>query len=152
MIGPPTSSRRRLERGEITWVGAVLLVAVLAAGYLASMWGPVYLVHLDAKQATRGSINDAVREKDDRLLLDRLCRKLAALGDEDVVDAQGRLSRAPMVDVRPQDVTWERLEGSPPRLHAAFEYVRVVRYPWTDRFSEKTFSVDVTQDIDVPRW
>jgi hypothetical protein len=153
MNGPTSSPRRRRERGEITWVGALLLLLVLGGAYLAYMWGPVYYLHFEVKQATRATINDGVRERDDRVLAATLCSRLAALAHGEELDAQGRVSRVPLVDVRPEDVTWERdTRASPPRLRAAFAYVRAVRYPWTARFAEKTFAVDITQDIDVPRW
>ena len=34
----------------------------------------------------------------------------------------------------------------------AFEYVRVVRYPFLERTEEKVLSVDYTEDIAVTKW
>ena len=153
MIGTPPSSRPRPPRGEITWVGVLLLALLLGGAYFGKMWGPAYLLHMDVKYTTRATINEGVHQRDDQKLVRSLCDKLAALGHEEVVDEQGRVTSHPLVDVRPGAVTWERdAKATPARLHAAFEYVRAVRYPWTDQVAEKTFSVDITQDIDVPRW
>jgi hypothetical protein len=147
---PPSA---RLERGEITWVGVLLLLLVFGGAYLGYMWLPVYMDHYEAKRLVHGQINEAVKKADDRALVEALCQKLAAIGTEEWLAQDGKLRRGPKVDVRPQDVTWERDRAStPPQVHAAFEYVRVVRYPWTDRYAEKTFTVDITQDIAIPRW
>jgi hypothetical protein len=153
MNGSTSASRRRLERGEFTWVGALFLVLLLGAAYLGYAWWPVYWLHYEVKHATRAAINEAVHQRDDRLLVEDLCRKLRQLGQDELVGPDGRTARVPAVDLEPREVTWERdTRAVPPTLRAAFQYVRVVRYPWTDRTVEKTFSVDIVQDIDIPRW
>jgi hypothetical protein len=149
----PSASRRPLERGQITSVTAVLLLGLVAGGYLAVVWAPVYLLHHEVRQTVRGFINKAVHDRNDERLVHDLCQRLQALEQREGEDARGRPAQVPVVDVEPRDVTWERdLEARPPTLHVAFEYVRVVRYPILDRTTEKTMQVDLTGEIDVPVW
>jgi hypothetical protein len=149
----PSASRRPLERGQITWVTAALLLGLVAGGYLAVVWVPVYLVHHEVRQVVHNYINKAVHERNDERLVRDLCQKLQTLDQREGEDARGRPAQVPVVDVEPREVTWERdLEARPPTLHVAFDYVRVVRYPILDRTVEKTMQIDMTGEIDVPKW
>ncbi len=143
--------RLRPPRGQITWVTVVAVLALAAAGYLATVWVPVWFVHYEVKQVVRDFGNQAVKNPQDRELVESMCHKLRTLDTEQVLDDTGRASKVPVVDVRPQDVTWER-GGEPPTLHVAFEYPRTVRYPLLGRSVEKVMAVDVTMDIARPDW
>ena len=148
-----SASRRRLERGQFSWVTFVLLSALVAGVYLGVVWAPVYIVHREVQGVVREYVAKAIHEHDDDLLVADLCRKLASLDESDALDAQGQPVKVPTVDVSPGDVTWERdTTVKPPMLHVAFTYVRVVKYPFLDRTQEKVMSVDVTEDIGVPKW
>lgn len=147
------ASRRSLERGQFSWVTFVLLASLAVGGYLAAVWAPVYIVHYEVKQVVRGHMNMAVKDPDDARLVAAMCRKLAALDQRVETDAQGEPVKVPTVDVSPDDVTWERdASVKPPMLHVAFDYVRVVKYPFLDRVDERVMSVDFTQDIAIPDW
>ena len=147
------ASRRRLERGSISWVTLLLLTTLVVGSYLAVVWVPVYLVHHEVKRVVRNYVNLAVKDRNDEALVVDMCRKLRSLDEVQVVDQDGDLVKAPAVDVTPQDVTWERdTTTTPPTLHVAFEYVRVVRYPFLDRTEEKVLSVDYTDEIGIPQW
>ena len=141
---------RRDERG-VSWVTALLLLCLAAGGYLLWTWGPIYLVHYEVKQVVRDYANKAVRNHDDSGQRDRMTRKLASLEQLDFLDEYGRPARRPAVDVRPEQVVWERTEN-PPTLRIAFEYTRPVRYPLLDRETETTFEVDLTFDMTRPDW
>jgi Flp pilus assembly protein TadG len=153
MTRPSSAWRRRLERGQFSWVTFVLLSALVGGTYLAIVWVPVYVVHHEVKQVVRAFMNRAVKDRNDQRIVAALCQKLATLDTTLEVDASGRTTKVPTVDVSPSDVTWERdTSSSPPMLHVAFEYVRVVRYPLLDLTDERVMSVDFNEDIEIPKW
>jgi hypothetical protein len=146
-----TSSRPLAERGAITWVTLLLLLGLGLGGYLAWMWGPAYLVHFEVKQVVREYGNQAVRNPDDRGLVESMVQRIRSLDRVEVMGEDGKVRKEPAVDLRPQDVTWERLRD-PPSLHVAFEYARLVPFPLLERTAERTFRVDVTMDVSRPDW
>jgi hypothetical protein len=154
LMKPATSaSRRPLERGQFSWVTPVLVLIVAAAGYLGWVWVPLYSTHFEVKQVVRDFMNQAVKNRDDTLLVKRMCEKIQAIEAVEGTDARGKKVSVPAADVEPGDVTWERdADASPPMLHVAFEYKRQVIYPYLDRVDEAVFSIDLTQDIEVPKW
>jgi hypothetical protein len=153
MKGTTSASRRPLERGQFNWVTAVLLTVLLGGAYLALTWAPVYWLHNQVKQATRAAMHEAVHQRDDQKLVIDLCQALGRLEQFEQEDGRGRVVKVPVVEVAPSEVTWERdVAAKPPMLHVAFQYVREVRYPWIDKSVEKTLSVDLIQDIEIPRW
>jgi len=147
------SSRRSLERGEFSWIGALLLLGMVASGYLSYVWVPVYMDHLEAKRIARDFMNQAVHEHSDAVLLDKLCMKLRNIKAKTLAaDGEGTVE-VPAVDLSPDEVTWERdAEAVPPMLHVTFQYSRPVYYPLLERVQESTFTFEHTQDIAVPRW
>ena len=141
------------ERGEVTWVGLLLLVLLLGAGYLAWVWVPVYVVHYEVKQVVRDYMNQAVRDREDAELVVKMTRKIASLAQVDGVDARGAPARVPAVAIEPAQVTWERdAARSPPMLHVAFEYERSVTYPFLETQATKVFTVDLENDLTLPDW
>ncbi len=144
-----TTFRHLDARGAITWVGLVLLLGAALAGYLAWAWAPVYWERFEAEQVVREIGNLAVRRSDDGALVAELTARLAGLGQLSTEGGDGRPQR-PRIDVRPQDVTWERLAG--PTLHVALEYRREVVYPWIEHSVERTMTIDLTMDTSAPRW
>lgn len=153
MTRTSTASRRPSERGQFSWVTLLMLVAFGSAIYLSIVWVPIWVVHYEVKQTVRDYMNRAVKNPNDEWLITNMCARLASLDTTEEVGEDGRKRRLPTVDVRPQDVTWERDTSSqPPMLHVTFEYVRVVKYPWIDRTQEYVQSVDFTEDISVPNW
>lgn len=147
------ASRRRLERGSISWVTLLIVTSLVVGAYLAVVWVPIYLVHHEVKQVVRNYVNLAVKDRNDEALVADMCRKLRSLDDVEGVDETGAPAKVPAVNVWPQDVTWERdTSVRPPTLRVAFEYVRVVRYPFLDRTEEKVLSVDYTDEIGIPQW
>ncbi len=130
---------------------ALLLLCLAAGAYLVWVWGPIYIVHYEVKQVVRDFANQAVKNKADAGLREMMVNKLASLERVDVVDEYGRPGKIPAVNVRPEQVVWERTEN-PPTLHIAFEYTRLVRYPVVDREAETTFEIDQTFDITRPEW
>jgi hypothetical protein len=147
------ASRRRPERGQVSWVSMVLLAILVSAVYLGVVWIPVYLVHYEVKQTVHDYMNRAVKDRDDAKLVKELCQRLAALDEAVEVGEDGRTYRTPTVEVTPDQVTWERdTSASPPMLHVTFEYVRVVKYPWLNREQERVMTVDFTEDIAIPNW
>lgn len=150
---PSAASRRRLERGQFSWVTLVLLVSFLSSIYLAVVWVPIYIVHHGVKQTVRDYMNRAVKNRDDAALVADMCKRIATLEETEEVGEDGRVTRVPAVTVRPDEVTWERdTSAAPPMLHVSFEYVRVVKYPWIDQEREHVLAVDFTQDIAIPNW
>ena len=151
---PSALPRLRLdERGGISWVTLLLLVLLAAGGYLAVVWGPIFIVRYEAKVVTGEIANLAVHERDDARLVKLLCDKLGGLAQVKAPEADGSISEVRAVDVRPEDVTWERdASGTPRTLHVAFDYTTSVYYPIFDRFTEKTFTIDMVRDITPVKW
>jgi hypothetical protein len=153
MIPSASSRLRSSERGETSWVTMVLLASLLAGGYLAVVWGPVYLLRYEAGVVVTEFSNKSIHNKDDEALVQGMCLKLAGLALVKSPAADGTIAMVPAVEVRPEDVTWERnVSVSPPTLHVAFVYTTSVYFPLLDRFTEKTFIVDRAQDIQPARW
>lgn len=146
---PMTRARLLEERGAITWVTLLLVLLAASAGYLAWVWGPVYLVHFEAKQVVRDYANQSIKNPNDEVLVQSMTHKIRSLDTTTVEGADGRPVRVPAIDLQPQDVTWQR-QGD--ELRVAFEYVRSVTYPFLDRTVEKTFQVDMTMDITRADW
>jgi len=148
-----SASRRPLERGQFSWVTLVLVLALTGTVYVGWVWVPIYVLHYEVKQTVRDFMNRAVKNRDDTALLATMCMRIALLDSAVEVGRDGKKTQVPTVDLRPSDVTWERdTSGPSPTLHVAFEYVRVVVYPYLDRTEEKVMAVDFTQDITVPVW
>ncbi len=152
--GRPGAARpARGARGAITWVGTLMLVVLVGGGYLAWVWGPVYVVHYEVKQVVRDFMNQAVHDKEDARLVEKMTRKLASLEQVDGVDALGRPARVPAVVVEPKDVTWDRDDDAqPPTLHVSFDYERTVTYPFLETTASKVMSVDLDNDLSRPDW
>lgn len=148
-----SASRRVAERGEITWVGLVLVLGLAAGVYLGWVWGPVYVVHYEVKQVVREYMNQAVRNPNDGELVDRMVRKLESLAKDDGLDEYGDPALVPAVVVEPGDVSWEReADADPPMLRVRFDYERTVTYPLIGTHGSKVFSVDIEDDLARPDW
>jgi len=145
--------RLPVARGGVSWVTLVLLAAVLGGGYLAWVWIPVYILKFEVTQVVRDYMNQAVKDPNDAALKEKMIHKIRTLQDVQVVGEDGRVHKAPAVDLREQDVLWER-DGSqkPPMLHVAFDWSREVGYPFLDRTVQVIFTVDLTEDISIPDW
>jgi len=142
---------RLLEaRGAITWVGVAMLLAAAAGAYLAWVWVPVYAAHYEVKQIVRQFGNEAIKNPNDALLVEAMIAKIHALQELESAGPDGRPQRRPAIDVRPQDVTWERIE--PSSLHVAFDYDREVVFPLLDRSTGSVMRIDLTMDVSVPNW
>jgi len=153
MSSSPRRSSRRGERGAITWVTALLLAALTAGGYLLVVWTPIWVVHYEVRHVVRDYGNRAVKDPNDRQLVQDLCAKLRSLDTSKALGPEGRVESWPTVEVAPQDVLWERnLSVRPPELRVAFRYRRHVYYPVLERWSEVEMQVDITQDIGLPDW
>jgi len=153
MILPAWPRSQRSERGAINWVTLVLLVSLVSGAYLAVVWGPVYIIRYEVGVVASEFANKAVRNKDDATLVGDLCSRLAGLAQVKTLEPDGTASLGPAIDVRPEDVTWERdPAATPPTIHVAFTYTTSVYYPGLQKFSEKTFTVDRAQDITPVKW
>ena len=153
MIPSNSPRQRSTERGEITWVTLLLMASLLGGGYLAVVWVPVYLVRYQAGMVANEYANKAVHNRDDDALIKEMCRKLAGLAEVKSPEPDGSISLQPAVNLRPEDVRWERDATSVPRmLRLAFTYTASVHYPVLDRFTEKSFTVERTQDIQPVKW
>jgi hypothetical protein len=109
------------------------------------------VLHYEVKQVVRDYGNQAVKNPDDAGLLDAMVKKIRSLQKVEGVDEAGRKVAVPVVDIQPQDVTWER-SAQPPTLHVEFEYPRSLELPWLDRSLERVYRVDLTMDLSRPDW
>lgn len=143
----------RPARGAITWVTALMLVALIGGGYLAWTWVPVYFVNYEVKQVVRDYMHQAIKDPNDAALVEKMVSKLATLDKLHVVNEDGSPGRIPAVQVAAVDVTWERdADATPPTIHVAFQYSRPVPYPLLDRWTETTLVIDLTEDLERPDW
>ena len=118
------------------------------------VWVPVFIVRYEAGMVTAEFANKAVHDHDDDVAgEDSSATGWPSLDQVKSPEPDGSISMVPAVDVRPEDVTWERdATATPPTLHVAFSYTTSVYYPLLDRFTEKTFAVDRVQDIQPVKW
>jgi hypothetical protein len=149
----PTRRSPVLAARGASWVTLLLLLSLAAGAYLAWVWVPLWVVHYEVKQVLADHMNQAVKDKDDAALVQRMCKKLHSLAQVEVPGDDGVPVRVPAVEVAPTDVAWERSEESGrPVLHVAFAYTRVVVYPWIGWTDEKTFEVEGENDLTKPDW
>jgi hypothetical protein len=154
-MAPHTSNHRprRYERGGVSWVTLLLLATLAGSVYLVITWAPVYVVHYEVKQTVRDFMNQAIKNSDDAVLIEKLCEKVRSLDSTTVVFEDGRTEKAPSVNLTPSDVTWERDSSvTPPTLRVAFQYTREVHYPYLEKASEWVGTVDLFKEIGVPDW
>ncbi len=131
----------------------VLLLLVVGGGYLGWIYLPVFWLHTEVKQTVRRFMNEAVKNPNDARLIENMVHKLRTLDTQTVTGEDGKPEEVPTVDVDPKDVTWERdTTSTPPMLHVAFAYTRIVSYPLMGRSTEQTLSVDLTEDLTQPDW
>ena len=154
MIPSAPPRQRSSERGEITWVTLVLILALVTGGYLAVVWAPVYIVRYEAGVLATEYANKAVHNRDDaQLVQDALFPPVHGWTRS---RSRRRTARSPCSRpsiCAPSDVTWVRnTDATPPTIHVAFEYTTSVYFPVLDRFSEKTFAIDRFQDIQPAKW
>jgi hypothetical protein len=143
--------RDRLQRGFASWVTVLLVVGLAAGAYAAVVFGPPAVLHYEVKQVVRDYANRAVKDKDDKKLVRDMVEKIRLLQERDDVDAQGRRVRVPVVDIRPDQVSWERT-AEPPALRVVFEYERTLELPFLDRSLERVYRVDISNDLTIPNW
>lgn len=155
--GRPTGSTPRLaprreERG-LTWIGFLLLVAVVAGAYLAWVWVPVYFENYAVKQTVRDYMNQAIKNHDDARLVANMVAKIRSLSDVEGVDEWGRPALVPAVPLLEGDVSWVRdTTVDPPVLRVSFDYARDVTYPVLERRAVKVFTVSLENTLTVPNW
>ena len=145
------SRGRRRERGAASWVTILMILGIAAGAYAAVVFVPVWVLHYEVKQVVRDYGNQAIKNKDDAALIDAMVHKIRTLEQVDGVDEAGRKARVPVVDIRKQDVTWER-STDPLVLHVEFEYPRVLELPWLDRRIERVYRVNLIMDLKRADW
>ncbi len=129
----------------------LLVLGLAAAAYAAVVFVPPAVLHYEVKQVVRDYGNQAVKNKDDGQLLEGMVQKIRSLDTVQVVDDAGRTTRLPVIDLRKEDITWDRTTD-PPALHVTFEYPRTLELPWADRVLERVYRVDLTMDLTRPDW
>jgi hypothetical protein len=131
-------------------VSVVLLAFLAAAAYLIWTWAPVYSLHYSVLEIVDDYGHRAVKNRNDAELIAGMVEKIHALGQIAVLGASGNEEMRPIVDVRPEDVTWERIP--PDALHVAFDYDRLVELPLLGRRLERVMHIDRTIDISRANW
>ncbi len=141
----------RLQRGFASWVTVLLVLVVAGVAYAAVVFLPPAVLHYEVKQVVRDYANRAVKDREDRKLVADMVAKIRILDEVEEVDESGRKVRVPVVDVRPEDVTWDRTDD-PPSLHVVFEYARTLKLPFLERTLDRVYRVDITNDLTRPDW
>jgi hypothetical protein len=149
----PRVDLARAQRGAITWVTLLLVVAASVSGYLLWVWAPIYYENFAVKQVVRDYMNQAIKNPNDELLRRYMVAKIRSLVQVEGVDGFGRPARVPAIPLEERDVTWERDRSTqPPMLHVSFDYTREVTLPLLDRTASKVFTVDLSNDLTIPDW
>jgi hypothetical protein len=95
--------------------------------------------------------NQAIKNPNDEQLVRDMVQKIRSLDDVAGVDDAGRNVRIPVVELKKEDVLWERTQD-PLELHVAFEYPRTLELPFLDRVVERVYRVDLTIDQKRADW
>ena len=152
---PASRTTHRLPhgRGAISWVTAVMLLALALGAYLAWVWFPIWMTHYDVKAVVQEYANLAIHNPSDGDLRERMAKKIESLEYEQVLLDNGTVGRQPAIRLAAQDVTWERENGEAgPVLHVAFEYQRRIFYPFVKAERIKTMTIDLRLDLSRPDW
>jgi hypothetical protein len=149
----PASRRRarRLERGAASWVTVLLVLGLAAAAYAAVVFVPPAVLHYEVKQVVRDYGNQAIKNPNDEQLVRDMVQKIRSLDDVAGLDDAGRTVRIPVIDLKKEEVLWERSKD-PLELHVAFEYPRTLELPFVDRIVERVYQVDLTIDQKRADW
>jgi hypothetical protein len=147
----PASRGRRLERGAASWVTVLLVLGLAGAAYAAVVFVPPAVLHYEVKQVVRDYGNQAIKNPNDEQLVRDMVQKIRSLDDAAGVDDAGRTVRVPVIDLKKEEVLWERSKD-PPELHVAFEYPRTLELPFVDRIVERVYQVDLTIDQKRADW
>jgi hypothetical protein len=141
----------RGERGGVSWVTLLLIVVVAGAGYLTSVWAPIYLETYTVKQVVKDYANQAIKNPDDAALRAAMVAKIHSLRQLETVDANNRPMKVPAIPVVESEVVWQR-DVQARTLRIAFEWDRQVVYPFLDRVTVTTFTFDRTEDLNPADW
>lgn len=154
MSGPSSPvPPRRLERGGVSWVTLLLLAALGAGAYLGWIWIPLHFERYTVMQVVRDYMNQAIKNPDDEALKRNMLAKIRSLSQVKGVDAHGNERSLPAIDLDERQIAWERdMSARPPVLRVSFEYERLVKYPVLDRTEVKVFTVDLTNELEIPDW
>jgi len=150
--GKPGPASRRGERG-VTWVSLLLILAVVSGAYLGWIWVPIYAERYAVKQVVHDYMNKAVKDRDDATLQRNMVDKIRSLVQVEGVDAYGRATKVPAIQIDERDLTWERdTQSQPPMLRVSLVYTREVEYPFLDRTVTKVFEIELENDLTIPNW
>ena len=137
----------------MTWVTVLLLLLLASLIYLGFVWIPVYILNYEVKGVVHDYANRSVKNKNDAALCEKMAHKIRTLQEVEVALPDGGTEKQPVIDVRCENVIWERDEDPDmPTLHVAFEYERIVHYPIFDVDVSKTMTIDEVFDISKPDW
>ena len=130
----------RQARGAVSVLNLLLLLGLVAAGYLAWTFVPVWLDSLDVREASSAAFNRMAVDPDlDRIrsyFLDRTKR----IGTHWESEGGTRVEK-PGLGLTPADILIER-DAAEHTGHIQLDYQREVRLWPTDRFVSVDFHVD----------
>ena len=130
----------RQARGAVSVLNLLLLLGLVAAGYLAWTFVPVWLDSLDVREASSAAFNRMAVDPDlDRIrsyFLDRTKR----IGTHWESEGATRVEK-PGLGLTPADILIER-DAAEHTGHIQLDYQREVRLWPTDRFVSVDFHVD----------
>jgi hypothetical protein len=130
----------RQTRGAVSVINLLLLLGLVAAGYLAWTFVPVWLDSLDVREASSAAFNRMAVDPDlDRIrsyFLDRTKR----IGTHWESEGATRVEK-PGLGLTPADILIER-DAAEHTGHIQLDYQREVRLWPTDRFVSVDFHVD----------
>jgi hypothetical protein len=150
-VPAPPRRARRLERGAASWVTVLLVLGLAGGGYAAVVFVPPAVLHYEVKQVVRDYGNQAIKNPNDEQLVRDMVQKIRSLDDVAGLDDAGRTVRIPVIDLKKEEVLWERSKD-PLELHVAFEYPRTLELPFVDRIVERVYQVDLTIDQKRADW
>lgn len=143
--------RRRSPRG-LTWVSFLLLVLVVAGGYWAFVFVPVYVDNAEVKQFCAQAGNLAYTEKRDSAVKFFLVQHILDKFVYDEMQPNGMTKKSYKIDFDPdRDVTIERI-ADPPSVNIEVTYARTVALPILGGARTLNFSLHTQQDLSTVKW
>ena len=88
------------DRGMASWVTILMLLGLAGAAYLAVVFLPPAVLHYEVKQVVRDYGNQAIKNRNDAELVEKMLQKIRSLQQVDAVDEAGRRIKVPVVDLR----------------------------------------------------
>ena len=137
------------ERG-LTWVSAVIFLALAAGFYWIVVFGAVHWEHHELKTVVRQACNIAYQEQDDRRIREFIVRRADEMFGYEYEEF-GMRKHGSKIAFEPDELIIERSK-IPPSMRIKLNYLRTVKLPIIGGERIIAFSIDVDQDLSPVKY